>query len=153
MALHLIVKYNVHTKQNYSTCRLDHTVLRPYAPGVLAGFLGTALVWAAALVATTLSQNWAARSHSLTKPAVRREACRARWVRRGAGPGLGLSLHSQPACGPTATTFFSTATRLSRAPIVCDFGVEITRTFETEGEVYATETQGGEAAVAVHRGP
>lgn len=40
-----------------------------------------------------------------------------------------------------------------RASIVCDFGVEVTRTFETAGEVYATETQGGEAAVAVHRGP
>lgn len=34
----------------------------------------------------------------------------------------------------------------------CDFGVEVTRTFETAGEVYATETPGGEAAVAVHRG-
>jgi effector-binding domain-containing protein len=39
------------------------------------------------------------------------------------------------------------------APILCDFGVEVTRTFEAAGEVYATETQGGEAAVAVHRGP
>ena len=39
------------------------------------------------------------------------------------------------------------------APIPCDFGVEVTRTFETAGEVYATETQGGEAAVVVHRGP
>ena len=29
------------------------------------------------------------------------------------------------------------------APIVCDFGVEVTRTFETAGEVYATETLGG----------
>ncbi|MBV8715869.1 MAG: GyrI-like domain-containing protein [Chloroflexi bacterium] len=38
------------------------------------------------------------------------------------------------------------------APIVCDFGVEVTRTFETAGEVYATETPRGEAAVAVHRG-
>jgi len=28
------------------------------------------------------------------------------------------------------------------APILCDFGVEVTRTFETAGEVYATETQG-----------
>ncbi len=37
--------------------------------------------------------------------------------------------------------------------ISCDFGVEVTRTFETAGEVYATETPGGEAAVAVHRGP
>ena len=39
------------------------------------------------------------------------------------------------------------------APILCDFGVEVTRTFETVGEVYATETPAGEAAVAVHRGP
>src|SRR6266478_6490610 len=39
------------------------------------------------------------------------------------------------------------------APIVCDFGVEVTRTFETVGGVYGTETPGGEAAVAVHRGP
>ena len=39
------------------------------------------------------------------------------------------------------------------APVLCDFGVEVTRTFETAGEVYATETPGGEAAVAVHRGP
>jgi effector-binding domain-containing protein len=39
------------------------------------------------------------------------------------------------------------------SPIVCDFGVEVTRTFETAGEVYAAATPGGEAAVAVHRGP
>ena len=39
------------------------------------------------------------------------------------------------------------------APILCDFGVEVTRTFDTAGEVYATETPGGEAAVAVYRGP
>jgi GyrI-like small molecule binding domain len=39
------------------------------------------------------------------------------------------------------------------APIVCDFGVEVTHGFDTAGEVYATETPGGEAAVAVHRGP
>src|SRR5579859_1798676 len=39
------------------------------------------------------------------------------------------------------------------APILCDFGVEVTRSFETAAEVYATETPGGEAAVAVHRGP
>lgn len=38
------------------------------------------------------------------------------------------------------------------APILCDFGVEVTRTFETAGEVYATETPEGDAAVAVHRG-
>jgi DNA gyrase inhibitor GyrI len=39
------------------------------------------------------------------------------------------------------------------APLLCDFAVEVTRPFETEGEVYATETPGGQAAVAVHRGP
>jgi effector-binding domain-containing protein len=38
-------------------------------------------------------------------------------------------------------------------PILCDFGVEVTRTFETAGEVYAAETPAGEAAVAIHRGP
>ncbi len=38
------------------------------------------------------------------------------------------------------------------APLVCDFGVEVTRDFETAGEVYATATPEGEAAVAVHRG-
>ena len=38
-------------------------------------------------------------------------------------------------------------------PILCDFGVEVTRTFKGSGEVYATETPAGEAAVAVHRGP
>jgi effector-binding domain-containing protein len=37
--------------------------------------------------------------------------------------------------------------------LVCDFGVEVTRTFEPAGEVYATETPGGEAVVAVYRGP
>jgi hypothetical protein len=39
------------------------------------------------------------------------------------------------------------------APILCDFGVEVTRTFETAGEVYETETPAGETGVAVHRGP
>jgi effector-binding domain-containing protein len=39
------------------------------------------------------------------------------------------------------------------APLVCEFGVQVTRGFEISGEVYATETPGGEAAVAVHRGP
>jgi len=43
--------------------------------------------------------------------------------------------------------------KLPGAPILCDFGVEVTRTFETAGEVHATETPAGEAAVALHRGP
>jgi effector-binding domain-containing protein len=37
-------------------------------------------------------------------------------------------------------------------PLLCDFGVEVTRIFDTSGELYASETPGGEAAVAVHRG-
>jgi DNA gyrase inhibitor GyrI len=39
------------------------------------------------------------------------------------------------------------------APLLCDFGVEVTSSFERVGEVYATETPAGQAAVAVHRGP
>jgi len=34
-----------------------------------------------------------------------------------------------------------------------DFGVEVTRRFEPEGEVRCVQTPGGEAAVLVHRGP
>src|SRR5690348_11808710 len=39
------------------------------------------------------------------------------------------------------------------APIVCDFGVEVTRAFDPAGEVFPTTTPAGEAAVAIHRGP
>jgi len=39
------------------------------------------------------------------------------------------------------------------APLLCEFGVEVTTTFEPEGEVYPTSTPAGEAAVAHHRGP
>jgi effector-binding domain-containing protein len=39
------------------------------------------------------------------------------------------------------------------APIVCHFGVEVTRAFDAAGEVSAVQTPEGEAAVAVHRGP
>lgn len=38
------------------------------------------------------------------------------------------------------------------APILCEFGVEVTCTFETAGEVYSTQTPVGEAVVAVYRG-
>ena len=38
-------------------------------------------------------------------------------------------------------------------PMDVDFGVEVVRAFETEGEVHAVETPAGEAAVAVHVGP
>ena len=39
------------------------------------------------------------------------------------------------------------------APILCDFGVEVVRTFKTEGNVFATETPAGQAVVAAYRGP
>lgn len=39
------------------------------------------------------------------------------------------------------------------APILCDFGVEVVRTFETAGNVFATETPAGKAVVGVYRGP
>jgi effector-binding domain-containing protein len=38
------------------------------------------------------------------------------------------------------------------APMNVDFGVEVTRTFETSEEVYATETPTGDVATAVHVG-
>ena len=38
-------------------------------------------------------------------------------------------------------------------PMDVDFGVEVVRTFNAEGEVREVETPAGEAAVAVHVGP
>jgi len=38
------------------------------------------------------------------------------------------------------------------APMTVDFGVEVTRAFEPVGEVFATETPAGQAAVALHTG-
>jgi effector-binding domain-containing protein len=38
-------------------------------------------------------------------------------------------------------------------PMDVDFGVEVTRAFESAGEVYATETPAGMVAVAIHVGP
>jgi effector-binding domain-containing protein len=39
------------------------------------------------------------------------------------------------------------------AGMAIDFGVEVTRRFEPEGEVRCVETPAGEAATIVHRGP
>ena len=73
----------------------------------------------------------------------------------GACGGQGLGLHSQPAGLWTDghNIFLYHHQKQPGAPILSDFGVEVTRTFETAGEVYPTETPGGEAAVAVQRGP
>jgi effector-binding domain-containing protein len=38
-------------------------------------------------------------------------------------------------------------------PMDVDFGVQVVRVFEPQGEVHAAETPAGEAAVAVHVGP
>ncbi len=88
--------------------------------------------------------------------AVRREvqpgAVGAAW-----GPALGQVwpfIRSQPGLWTDGhNVFLYHHPERAGAPIVCDFGVEVTRTFEAAGEVHATETPAGEAAVAVHRGP
>lgn len=38
------------------------------------------------------------------------------------------------------------------APLTVDFGVEVTESFEPAGEVFATQTPAGEAALALHVG-
>jgi effector-binding domain-containing protein len=73
------------------------------------------------------------------------------------GPAVGKVwdfIRSQPGlCTDGHNIFLYHHPKQPGAPILCDFGVEVTRTFETAGEVYATETPGGEAVVVVHRGP
>jgi DNA gyrase inhibitor GyrI len=94
--------------------------------------------------------------HARKVAAVRREvapgAVGSTW-----GPALGKAwefIRSQPGLWTDGHNIFLYSHPIQPdAPILCDFGVEVTRTFETAGEVYATETQAGEAAVAVHRGP
>lgn len=61
-------------------------------------------------------------------------------------------LHSKPGLRTDGHNIFVYHSSQSSDLLVCDFGVEVTRTFATAGEVYATETPGGEVAVAVHRG-
>src|ERR1700676_1187744 len=81
---------------------------------------------------------------------------RARLARRG-GPALGKVwefIRSQPGLRTDGhNIFLYYHPTQPGTPILCAFGVEVTRTFETAGEVYATETPGGDAAVAVPRGP
>ena len=88
--------------------------------------------------------------------AVRREVA-AGAVGSAWGPALGKVwefIRSQPGLRTDGhNIFLYHHPKQPGAPILCDFGVEVTRTFEPAGEVYATETPGGEAAVAVHRGP
>jgi effector-binding domain-containing protein len=87
--------------------------------------------------------------------AVRREVA-AGGVGAVWGPALGKVwefLRSQPGLRTDGhNVFLYHQPPQAGAPLQCDFGVEVTRAFERVGEVYATETPGGEAAIAVHRG-
>jgi DNA gyrase inhibitor GyrI len=72
------------------------------------------------------------------------------------GPAVGLVwdfLRSQPELWTDGHNIFVYHhSEHPGAPLSCDFGVEVTRPFESAGEVYATQTPEGEAAVAIHRG-
>jgi DNA gyrase inhibitor GyrI len=91
-----------------------------------------------------------------TLAAVRREvapeAVGLAW--RPALDRVGEFIHSQPGLWTDGhNVFLYHHPTQPGAAMLCDFGVEVTRTFETTvDDVYATETPGGEAAVAVHRG-
>ena len=87
--------------------------------------------------------------------AVRREVAPSE-VGSAWGPAVGKVwdfIRGQPGLWTDGHNIFVCHSNQPGAPMLCDFGVEVTRTFETAGEVYATETPGGEAAVALHRGP
>ena len=94
--------------------------------------------------------------HPRKLAAVRREVA-AGEVGSAWGPALGKVwpfLRSQPGLWTDGhNVFLYQHPAAPGGPILCDFGVEVTRAFETAGEVYATETPEGEAAIAVHRGP
>ena len=94
--------------------------------------------------------------HPRTLAAVRREVAPGE-VASAWGPALDKVwefIRSQPGLRTDGhNIFLYHHPKQPGAPILCDFGVEVTRTFETAGEVHATETPGGEVAVTVHRGP
>ncbi|WP_171041411.1 GyrI-like domain-containing protein [Sinomonas susongensis] len=87
--------------------------------------------------------------------AVRREIARdevgAAW-----GPALDRVwdfIRSEPGLWAGGHNVFVYHSNEPGGTVLCEFGVEITRSFEGAGEVYPSETPDGEAAVAVHRGP
>lgn len=88
--------------------------------------------------------------------AVRREVASPNAVGAAWGPAVAkvwAFLRSQPGLRSDGhNVFVYRAPSRPGEPLQCDFGVEVTRSFERAGEVYATETPAGEAAVAVHRG-
>jgi effector-binding domain-containing protein len=94
--------------------------------------------------------------HPRQLAAVRREVALGT-VGSAWGPALGKVwpfIRSQPGLWTDGhNIFLYHHPKEAGAPMRCDFGVEVTRPFETAGEVYSTETPAGEAAVTVHRGP
>ena len=93
-------------------------------------------------------------------------SCKLAAVRREVAPGavalawkpaldkVWAFLRSQPGLWKNGhNVFLYRQPEQSGGLMVCEFGVEVTRRFEVAGEVYATETPAGEAAIAVHRGP
>src|ERR1700758_3356636 len=94
--------------------------------------------------------------HPRTLAAVRREVAPGA-VGSAWGPALGKVwdfIRSQPGLWTTGhNVFLYHHPKESSGPTLCDFGVEVTRTFEAVGDVYATETPEGKAVVAVYRGP
>jgi effector-binding domain-containing protein len=93
--------------------------------------------------------------HSRTLAAVRREVApggvAAAW--EPAVSKVWEFLRSRPGLRTDGHNIFLYHQPRPDLPIECDFGVEVTRSFERTGEVYATETPAGQAAVAVLRGP
>jgi effector-binding domain-containing protein len=92
---------------------------------------------------------------------IRKLAAVTRQVRLGMvgaawGPALDLVwpfLRSNPGLRTDGhNIFFYRHPEYRGAPMVVDFGVEVTRSFEPSGEVHETDTPAGEAAVAVHIG-
>jgi effector-binding domain-containing protein len=88
--------------------------------------------------------------------AVRRQA-RVGEVARAFGPALGqvwTFLRAHPGLREGGhNVFLYHHPTLPGAPMEVDFGVEVTRAFEPEGEVRCVSTPGGRAALVVHRGP
>lgn len=94
--------------------------------------------------------------HARKLAAVRREVAMGA-VASAWGPALGMVwdfIRRQPGLWTGGhNIFLYHHSKLPGAPMLCEFGVEVTREFEVAGEVYPTETPEGQAAIAVHRGP
>jgi hypothetical protein len=80
-------------------------------------------------------------AHPPKLAAVRREVAPGA-VGSAWGPALGKVwdfIRGQPGLRTDGHNIFLYHPTRPGAPIMCDFGVQVTRTFETAGEVYATE--------------